>query len=293
MYRAATTEDLLRFGDIVEAEWIFDLCLRDDAKPLTQHILPGGRPAIVAEQRSAMTKERVYPKDAVLAHANVDRNANRAVIISDDCDVEDARRINRGRLRLAALVALPANQDERAKALATQAFDRYPLQPQEDLTPPFAGGTIELQRVFSVAAAEVLALKPVLVIADEQRRQELQIRWAAHATRHGPAVAAQSAQDLVKLLIADGDVEAVPDPRQGLVFDAADHEMIERLKIVSVLNWALEGGNVDSISDALEEGDAPDVHLERTAQLLDRLATASADAAASVRQSITRRGRRG
>lgn len=306
MYRAATEEDQLRFGDVVEADWVFDLCLRDDARALIRQTVRGGE-VLIAQDRSAVTRRRDYPKDIVLAHSGFDdlalghasventTTARRAVVVSDDCDIQDAIKTGRGRLRIAGLVALPpAGTEEREHWLASEAFDRFPLRPQDELEPSFEGGVIEFQRTVAVMAKDLLDLKPVLTIEDEQDRQNLRIRWTAHAARHGPAVTAQSALDLIKLLIIDGDEERARELRDAHnpILDADDMEMIRRLKGVAALTWTLEGGNVDAIAAALERGDAPDTSLDTTADLLERLGAACAEAVAAVRASGARRGPR-
>ena len=304
MYRTATEGDQLRFGDIVEADWIFDLCLRADAKALSAQTLPakrGGGKVLVAEERSAMTNQRPYPRDLVMAHSDYEglalghgdvlRTATRAVVMSDDCDLAEAEEKMRGRLKLAGLVPLPADPNVRTEWLTAEPFDRFALPPQHELEPPFEGGMIEFQRTFGAMAKDLLTLKPVLTFADEQQRQNLRIRWNAHVTRHGPAVAAQAALDLIKLRIADGDEERAKALRKehDLQLDPEDAAMIEQMKRVAALNWVLEGGTVDAIADALTRGDQPEAIFEHVAALLDRLGEGAQEAAGAVRAALQRR----
>lgn len=290
MYRAPREDEDLRFGDIVEAEWIFDVHLREDARPLNKQTVCGSVSALLPEDRSAVTAERHAPRDLVMAHANVSQAANRAVIVSDDCDIADAIESPQGRrLTLAALTPLDADEGVRAGQLVSDAFDRFPIAPQE--ADDFAGGIIRFQRVCAVAAKELLALKPVLTIASEQDRQSLRMRWNAHSARHGPLVVAQAALDLVKLLMAGGDRERAKELRATHRPDMApeDAALIDEMKALAALNWALEGGTVDSIADALSHGRHPDEIVGDVVELMERISSASGSAAGSLRDALARR----
>jgi hypothetical protein len=269
MYRAPTAEEErdrdYRFGDAFEAPWIFDLVLRSDSVPVSLQQVPG-RPdqqAFYPQDISTIRGRRHYPKDRVIAHADAEGlaigngNGALAVIVSDTCDIAEAVRAKRGRLTFAALAKLPPEGEERDKALATLAFDRYPVSPQSEID--FNGGVIEFQQSFSIMAKDLVeAATRVLTIDDDQVRQLVHYRWSAHATRHGPVAAADGALKLAKLVTANGDRERATALRldRAAPIDPLDRAIIEPLKDLLLIPWLLEGPVVDRIGTALEEGRA-------------------------------------
>lgn len=269
MFRAPTDDEQreldYRFGDIFEAPWIFDLVLRRDSVPVSLQQVPG-RPeqqAFYAQDISTIRGQRSYPKDRVIAHADGEGlaighgNGALAVIVSDTCDIAEAVRAKRGRLTLAALAKLPPEGEERDKALATLAFDRYPASPQPEID--FDGGVIEFQQTFSIMTKDLVeAATRVLTIDDDRVRQLVHYRWSAHATRHGPVAAADGALKLAKLLTANGDPERAKTLRldRAAPIDPVDLSIVEPLKDLLLIPWLLEGPVVDRIGTALEEGRA-------------------------------------
>ncbi len=269
MYRAPTVDEEqkrdYRFGDAFEAPWIFDLVLRSDSVPVSLQQVPG-RPhqqAFDPQDISTVRGRREYPKDRIVVHADAEGlaighgNGALAVIMSDACDIDEAVRDKRGRLKFAALAKLPPEGEERDKALATLAFDRYPVPPQPEIG--FDGGVIEFQQSFSIMTKDLVeSAARVLTIDDDEVRQQLHYRWSAHTTRHGPVAAADGALKLARLLSANGDPELARALRLDLTarLDSLDQAVVEPLKDLLLIPWLLEGPVVDRIGTALEEGRA-------------------------------------
>jgi hypothetical protein len=268
IYRVPTADEQqvldYRFGDIFEAPWIFDLVLRSDAVPVSlQSVGKAGVEAFFKQDISTIRGRRAYPKDRVVVHADAEGlaighgNGALAVIVSDTCDIAEAVREKRGRLKFSALAQLPPEGAERDKALATMAFDRYPLRPQSEIG--FEGGVIEFQQSFSIMSKDLVeSASRLLTVADEEVRQKIHYRWSAHSTRHGPVAAADGALKLAKLLTANRDVERATtlrvDPTAPI--DELARAVVEPLKAVLLLPWLLEGPIIDRIGAALEEGSA-------------------------------------
>jgi hypothetical protein len=244
-------------------------------------------------------KERVSPKDVVLAHAHVIETATRAVILSDDCDIEDITKKGRGRLMVAALVDIPPG--ERDLWFRSQAFSGFVIGAQPELKPRLDEGKIDFNCVVSVDAADLLAVNPTHVIDDPAKRRDLAIRWAAHSTRHGPAVAAQAARDLAILLTARGDpdkIKALKDQireaaasgnpeeaSKGVQFDPDAAAIIPLLKQLAIVNWTLEGPIVDNISTALEQRQGPDAVTDEVIAALEALGAKADEVLAALRRA--------
>lgn len=261
MYRVLPTTDRLGFGDVVSADWMFDLYLRHDAVALKYEDQRGRR---VWLRNVAPNAERPPGKDGVLSHADEalgSGNPRQAIILTDDCEMETfhERRTSSGRILFAAI--RPATPAEIVDAQASSTYRRFVLPP--DATIEFAGGIVELQRIFSVSLPS-LTTDPLvhtrLVGLDPEAQADLSQYVCAHVTRHGPLVAAKESAKLAMLLSANGDADVIADFKKAgstRAPDTAHAEIATALTQALFEAWALEHGPLNFVSDEWDEGAAP------------------------------------
>lgn len=281
MYVVPAPGDRLGFGDVISAPWLFDLYLRHDAVALSYQDRRGGRQWF---ENRAPRAGREAGKDGVLSHADFalgSGNPRMAIIVTDDCEMENlSRRAAAGRILVAGVEQAPA--DEIALAATRSTYRRFPLAPDSDI--PFAGGIVELQRIFSVFLPSLTVTPPAHerpVSLDPEARGRLSQSLCAHVTRHGPIVASQESAKLAKLMSANGDPAAVaelkasaggrlPEPRHMAVAEALTRGLSHA--------WVLEGRVLDQVSDAWESGDPPTESVDAVREQL-RLTRDSLDEA--------------
>lgn len=280
MYRIPASEERFGFGDVLEADWLFDLYLRHDAVALEPRERPGSAGIVYIPRAVAPRREREPGKDVIASHAEFGDvatgfgNPRQAIILTDDCEMEtlqgrgDAHR-PRGRVVLAAI--RPATQAE-IEAVRPANFGLYALQPHGEVG--FPGGIVEFQRAFSVALLSLLgdARPRRLVALDAEAQGQLLTRWCAHATRHGPMVAADGARKLAGIMSASGNPEVLTEIRERRRDpDAAQLATAEQLAASLAVAWAIEGRVLDQVSDAWERGDATDASRVTVLEELGRL----------------------
>lgn len=136
------------FGDVFSPDWLFDAVVNRDAVRLGAVNMRGG----IRGYAPLNADGRATNQDLILAHGE----ACRAVLLADDCEIETClvRKGGRGRLLFAALTPWPDDEAEAEKARTTRGFRRHPLEPDE----PFAGGIVELNRLFAVKGAALANL---------------------------------------------------------------------------------------------------------------------------------------
>ncbi len=305
MYRPPTDEEreklLYGFGDLFAAPWMSDLVLRWDSVPLRKDTVPVNRQQVEVfiPQDPSTVRGRTYPKDAILAHTSDPEDLAighgslgiLAVAVSDDCDFAGRVDTPRGRLRFAPVSKLPpVGTDARDKALSTTAFDRYPIPAQTD-DPALDGGVMEFGQTFSVAAVDVFERATWLGrIADPRVRAKVQYRWSAHATRHGPDAARDTAEKLARLITADGDPEVAKRQRgqDPLPIAPAAEAIIKPLTRLLLIPWLIEGPQADAIGLALERGDPYQPYVEALVESLREIAPAAEDAIAALEETTKR-----
>lgn len=242
---AGSGDPAVSFGDLIELPWLGDLHLQPASERLMTVTMKGGR----AGFRPAEDHEQAAQWVGFASRATSARHPVRAVIVSDECQVEDvlygrpvqdgARALPPGgRLMLAPL--RPAQLDE----IDMDAFKRAPVGPAAQWPVPDMGfdhgGLIDFDQVFNIKLAEqdVTALVAGRIgIPDE--RQILLRRWSAYAVRRGPLVAQTAAVQARQLLTgeaASDTTQPVPPALFGLLG----------------LLWAAEGQVEDRISQAAE-----------------------------------------
>lgn len=285
MYRTPAPDERLGFGDVLEADWLFDLYLRHDAVALEPQQRRGAGGVVFIPRAVAPQREREPGKDVIASHAEFGDaaigfgNPRRAIVLTDDCEMETLQGRNgdgrpRGRIMLAAVRR--ASPTEIAEVRASN-FGLFALPPDDAVA--FDGGVVELQRAFSVSLPSLLGgTRPRRLVAlDAEAQGNLSVRWCAHATRHGPMVAADGARKLAGIMSAAGHDEVLADIRE-LRREPDQHHLAaaEHLVGALALAWAIEGRVLDQVSDAWERGgtaiDSRTVvleHLERLRDLAD------------------------
>lgn len=299
MYRLPTekerVEQACAFGDLFAAPWMADLVLRWDSKPMRyDKVTIGGQQVdVLIPQDPSTLRGRTFPKDTILAHASDPGDLAighgtlgvLAVAVSDDCDFADRVHDRKGRLRFAPVSNLPpAGTDARETALKTRAFGRYPVPPQ-DGEPKLDGGVIEFAQTFSVAAVDVFDRATwVGKIADPNVREKVRYRWSAHATRHGPDTAVDTADKIARLITANGDAAWAKHLREdrGAELDPNAVAIIEPLRKVLLIPWLIEGGQADDIAAALEQGAPFQPTVDALLDALRRLGPAADEAIAAL-----------
>lgn len=282
MYRVLPTTDRLGFGDVISADWLFDLYLRHDAVALKWEDRKQGR---VWFLNAMPDKERAAGKDDVLSHydeALGSGNPRQAIILTDDCEMETfhKRRTSAGRILFAAIrSATPA---ELAEADTGDVYRRFVLPP--DASIGFAGGIVELQRIFSVSLPSLTTTPAVhsrLVALNADAQTALAQYVCAHVTRHGPLVARKESAKLAMMMSADGDAAVVADFKKAgstRAPETAHAEIATALTKAMFEAWALEHGPLNFVSDAWERGDAPGASVAEVKAQVERARDAFNDA---------------
>jgi hypothetical protein len=263
-----------RFGDVFAAEWFFDINLRRDAVALHPFQRKGGLEAFEpAEPRT--------DRDLVLAHGK----RFMAVLLSDDCEVESVlKRRRRGRLCFAAIEVWSANHTEDVRS-----FRRHPLPPgpitdpdrSENEWTEFAGGEVQLSLLFAVSHEAVSAAPdPRIVSLTEEGRSELEIRWAAYATRRGPRAQLDNAEKLSYVLSADGDAELRQRLIEGTERPSAAHRGAGlALARALAAAWRVEGQTLNDVALAFERSERAEPSRAELRARLEELAARATEAA--------------
>jgi hypothetical protein len=279
LHREAT--DPLLFGDVFSSEWLFDAVINKDAIPLREIELSRGQGRGYAPVRPEGPQT---DKDFLLAHGRTCR----AVLLSDDCEIETClvRKEGRSRLIFAAVTSWPTDQTAAAKAARMTTFRRHPLEPADG----FEGGIAELYRLFAVSGQALLNTEERVVALDDEARARLEQRWAAFATRRGPLAAADNATKLAHVL----DAKGAADRYELLVGGDAlpsDSAQEAAKAVARTLNqgWRTEGEIMQKIADAHEAraaGMDEVAALELELRTLGELAVTAADVLRTHRDAL-------
>lgn len=283
MYRVLGASDRLGFGDVISAPWLFDLYLRHDAVALAERDRGGSRTWF---EQPGTRAEREAGKDGVLSHADHalgSGDRRQAIILTDDCEMESLLSKNSsGRILLAAVRV--ATSAELEAALARSTYRRFALPPDD--ASGFAGGIVELQRIYSVSLPSLAQNPPVherVVSLDAEAQARLSQSLCAHATRHGPIVAARESAKLAMLMTANGDEDVIAlfKARGSKKVPDSEHAAIAE-SITRCLSdaWQLEGRVLDEVSEAWERGDGPTGSVEAVKAELLRIHQAATEALA-------------
>ncbi len=228
-----TPRPALSFGDLCSAEFILDSYLREDAGPLRDEVAKASfarkqwqvdrdLPYFVA------TDDKLRPRkdtDYLLAHG---QRYEEAICLSDDCYVESAlgRDGDGPSGDLLFAVVQPRQEGDKLE----QNFRRFPLGDDR---------VVELHRTIRLATEDLVSGLEGGSISrrsvSDGVRDQLALRWSAHASRRGPFVAGSNAGKLVDGLTAAHGV----DP------DAANKAATD-LVAVSTAAWRLEGRGLET-----------------------------------------------
>jgi len=271
-------EERVRFGDIFETPFLFDVHVAADATSIPQYdlppnlakalgkalMLPEGLPPGSLPLHSPLFPPRAQ-QDFVRAHGG----SHLAVLVSDNCTISDMfgyereRAKRSGRLIFAPIAQVTPSELDTVKAQGN--YERFPLDPGIG----FGGGVVELRRVFM---ADKRALEPGqrITTLNPDMKELLEVRWAAYAARRGPAVFNRNAIKLATLLSGGGSPTA---QATGAAAQVAE---------VLALTWRLEGSDLENAATAADDGTplepAVDALIERLSEI--------ADAATAARQHL-------
>jgi hypothetical protein len=265
----------IEFGDIFEADYLFDIFVRADstaipgyqapaklAEPMGRKLVGRPLPAEPFDIHSPVFPPRIG-QDFVRAHGA----KRRAVILSDNCVIatafgyDDRKQAKRaGRLIFAPIVDATAKEIETVSKQA--GYGRFPLDP----TGFFPGGIVELRRAFM---ADLRAIKPEQRLArpDPALAELLEVRWSAYSARRGPDVFNTNAHKL-KNVVARPDEPGV-----------AEKEAAARVAEVLGLAWRLEGGPLEEAAAAWDKGHDAEPAIAALVDGLRELEQAAASAA--------------
>jgi hypothetical protein len=273
----------IKFGDIFEADYLFDVFVRADSAAI-----PGyPAPAKLAEAMGRKVVGQPLPpepfdlhspafpprsgQDFVRAHGS----KRRAVILNDNCVIatafgyDDRKTAKRaGRLIFAPIA--DATKKEIDDLTKQSGYGRFPLEPAGF----FAGGVVELRRAFMV---DLRAIEPKQRIArpDPDLAELLEVRWSAYSARRGPDVFNTNAHKLKSVL-------ARPD-EPGVAEEEAAARVAEALSIA----WRLEGGPLEAAAEAWDKGHDAEPAISALVDDLRELEQAAAAAAAALGAYVT------
>lgn len=267
----------LSFGDVCDAEFLYDVHVREDARAMTREEAP----ATFAKKKWDIDQPVPYfvpsldlkrDESYALAHGW----HRRAICMSDDClilSVFGRDREPDGRLLFAPVV--DATDEAMNDLNEAPTYGRFPL-PGDEVHGQHA--IVELRRCFMADARDVYAALPAFVVLStaDTTRQGLANRWAAYSCRRGPFVAEDNVEKFAQLLVDTGlgEDEAV-DLAQGLAN-------------VAGAAWAYEGRGLEAAGVAGDEKTAPEPVLAELERQLGTLADLVPVALAAVRTAASK-----
>jgi hypothetical protein len=258
--RPKTVGAPLTFGDVIEADWLFDLYLREQSEALTAITERGN---LTRYTPTARANERQAGKDYAIGFATDEArfespaadpgfalgfgNRRKAVVLSDECEAPKVL-ARGGRLLVASIVPWPTNPEEAAALVGanTSSWRRYPL-PEET---PWLGGVIDFSRHVGVWHAAI----PHATISFEMTGEEqelLKIAWTAYSSRLGPIVGADGVRKLIEMLHGGGD-DGKRANREPTELTPEEKDAIARFEDLCDAAYILEGPVLDQVSAAHE-----------------------------------------
>jgi len=239
----------LGFGVVCKADWLFDIAIRsnsctlkrkDDYPPKKAQSLYG-RPDVeyYMPEPHAENEEEF----AVLGFGT---SYPAYIVLTDDCAIEKCR----GRkgwkptdqVTLAPL-GFPAKGDPKDLALIS-TLNRFPLPKDRHFATDYV---VSLARAFQVDSRHIWTdarqLQPgfeLLRRLDDETKDGLLQRWAAHTSRQGPLIGADNARKLFDIISALADTRSAEGIADQMV-DLAD------------AIWVYENGPLEAISGVHEE----------------------------------------
>ena len=258
MYRVLPDDERLGFGDVLEAPWLFDLYLREDSRAVGPTTIEGKNVLVRMEE----PEERGNRKDIVAASTDPEfaighGNSRRAIILTDDCEMESLQGRGHGspsgRILMAAIRDAT---DEAAKTVPRLKFSQFSLPAHDEAG--FLAGLVVFENVFAVHISALVNKQPErayrrMISLDHVGQRDLSRKWCAHGTRHGPIVVEAEARKFAKLLEANGDtaVAALLDSTDEAtrIEPADEHQkVVVAIVAASTAMWQLEGPVLDRVA---------------------------------------------
>lgn len=268
----------LSFGDLCEADFLYDVHVREDARSMRRETSSVGYAQKKWHLPDAVhiflpALEPRAGETFALAHGTYAR----ALVLSDDCLIatvlgREAGKPTNRRLLMAPVVDASA---EEVADLADRSYGRFPLPADAQFA---ADGVVDLRRCFMADARDVYA-----AVANggfrrrslsDETRDDLAIRWAAFSLRRGPFVAEDSLEKFAEHLLDSGTVANEQD--------AIDVAM--RLGNVVAAAWVYEGRGVEGAGRAAEDGVSPRTAVAMLVDELETLRAATDDALEALRK---------
>lgn len=200
----------LMFGDIFEANWLFDAYLRADSGAMFKRAVKGepqpawfrrGEPT-GKEDEQLIVQATMDPDDVVLTVGT--RRA--AIVLTDDCEIATlaSRRGSSWAPRGRILMGSIRNRDGIERDDLELGI--HTLSPDDDGR--FPGGLVDFNRLIEVQTKGLLdAPDKKLLSLDDEARISLAERFGGHILRQGPLAAELGAKKLVRLLTAGDDAD--------------------------------------------------------------------------------------
>jgi hypothetical protein len=252
----------LAFGDIFEADWLFDVYVRADSAAMFRKSVQGQKDPVWMVRGTATRQENelikveatMDPNDVVLTVGTL----RMGIVLTDDCEIttlagarEDAWD-PRGRILLAAIRKDDGrNRDDLELGIHT-------LPPDE--VRGFPGGLVDLNRLYEVQTRSLIVppddrIPRKVASLSSDATYELGQRFAGHLLRQGPMAAELGARKLARLLTAGDDREQLRALGAGDPDEWGSTEAEE--KVASVVKvqaeaWFL-GRLYDQVDDLAEQ----------------------------------------
>lgn len=304
--RRKTAGEPLKFGDVIEADWLYDLYLREGSEPLVVNTDASGTNIIryLPERR---VRERQPGKDYTVGFATADGlfgladegtsaegpvvgfgNRRKAIVLTDECETPKLL-AKGGRLLVAVLTPWPTAKNEIEDIeKGDTAWRRLGLKPAGD----WPGGVVDFSKHVGVWH-EAISTGTVAWTVDATDGPELQVAWATYSTRHGPIAALDGISKLIEMHAAKHDESIWGRQRPDLWDEKSADRLPDRyieartpFKDLVKRWWELEGKLVDDIATVHENHGADlDVLTTRVAAALEGLRADLDNAIAGLRSA--------
>jgi hypothetical protein len=295
-------DESLTFGDVIEADWLFDVYLRESSERLTAKVDGGGNVTGYVSRKTPY-KGKGKAKDYAVAFAtNGDAIADgegdpseightlsfgdkrRAIVLTDECETDKVI-AKGGRLMVASLMTWPTVPKEIDALLAEDgsSWRRFPLPPE----PGWDGAVVDFSRHAAVWH-EAVPHADILFSLDPKRSALLKVAWAAYATRHGPLAVADGVKKIIEMIHIADDTAKWEIDRKHLPLTADETDALAKIKKALRIAWLIEGPLIDDISLAHERRQRGTDQVELLLEQLDDLRVAAAEAEAALRLIASR-----
>ena len=250
----------LSFGDIYEADWLFDVYVRTDSAAMFRRSVQGLKDPVWVVRGSATRQENepirveatMQPDDVVLTVGTL----RMGVVLTDDCEIASLSGARpdgwdpRGRILMAGI------RSDDGKVRDDLELGIHPLPPDQQSA--FPGGLVDFNRLYEVQTKSLVAppddhLRKVASLTPDAKYQ-LGERLGGHLLRQGPMAAEVGARKLSRLLTAGDDAARLHALGAGDPEDWGSSQEEARVAgIVTVLSEAWFLGRLFDLVDDLAE----------------------------------------